>query len=810
VVLDRSSTSHAEQASAANASASAKGSAEANEASKKKKIHTSSTRHIEPVLYLAQAQDGGQVSGVPQYGQVAPNAKKKVEGEAVKRENQDRGVSNGDGGSQTGTTPGQITRARHATDARDRGNRSRLANQRELEPHSMDILSASYHSWAVSGAMEVIKRRLDYAEVRGATKALRHPESFDAAIAKATQARVKLGPSESFKASVYEERINTFEDLKTLHHLRHPETLNAEIAKETQRLQKLTEHTTEYNRVASRIEGYKQVQELHQKIQTFNEKIANAQEKLKTAKQGTPEYEALERFIETSDKLRIGKPKTGEQREIADAEIARLKEAHVYGQEFKELVKTDTRLLSMTSRASSDFAYLRDKATGVWKNEGKEILLTGTGKGSRVQADMDAVGLDGSAEAARAIRSVEMVRGLKGLSKGVIGGGLAYGIDSWASSYFKSPFLAPSSLEIMAVSGTSMAPVPKFVPGAGGNLLQRLGSRVLWEGGVMLGSKLLKSGYDYFTDPEVEKRHLDGAKQALNDDRQKRTPESMGAAIDAIKALSNHDNQIQQMVDDTIAQIGTTDRAKQDAIKRDLVALHGAFALSALDNGTRVGGRDMHGNVINGPTQTHYIFAGKNYDFGGIALTNIITARNLMNELGIPITDPVAKRIYSSTTGSAMSKVLDPHKDELPEMFNQLKTMAKNNDPDAQWLSGWLKARVVDQNRVLEDEEKLSLGALQKNQKWVPQLNEYAMAKVYQDQALLETAYAAAGQDPATHLQAAHDALKAIFVSPKTGKPRNLSWDGRKTNVGGQIGSRESDLPEIIKMYQSLGGTVDW
>src|SRR5262249_21009153 len=153
----------------------------------------------------------------------------------------------------------------------------------------------------------------------------------------------------------------------------------------------------------------------------------------------------------------------------------------------------------------------------------------------------------------------------------------------------------------------------------------------------------------------------------------------------AWKKLGNHNNQIQQGIDDAGSQIGTTDPAKLAQTRRDLAALYAAYGETHLAMGTRVGGPDSHGMPINGgPKDQHYIFAGKDYDFGGIAMYNLNASRNMLNELGTPNSDLVAKRVYSSLSESDMSRIMNPHSD-LPDVYKQLRGMVNKNDPDATW-----------------------------------------------------------------------------------------------------------------------------
>jgi hypothetical protein len=177
------------------------------------------------------------------------------------------------------------------------------------------------------------------------------------------------------------------------------------------------------------------------------------------------------------------------------------------------------------------------------------------------------------------------------------------------------------------------------------------------------------------------------------------------------------------------------------------------------------------------------------------------TARNALNELGIAKSDPVAKRIYGSLTNSDMTKIMDQHKD-LPAIYDQLKTMVKTNNPDAQWLSSWLTKRIADQTQLFTKEQESTTAAKNKQTTFVPQFNNFVMAKVYQDQALLDMAYAANGKDVQSHMKSAHDMLQ---------QARQHGWYGHQIKTeNGEIQQRLSDLPKLTEMYKSLGGTVDW
>src|SRR5262249_52343046 len=158
-------------------------------------------------------------------------------------------------------------------------------------------------------------------------------------------------------------------------------------------------------------------------------------------------------------------------------------------------------------------------------------------------------------------------------------------------------------------------------------------------------------------------------------------------------------------------------------------------------------------------------------DFGGMAMYSLNTARNVMNELGIPPTDLVAKRIYSSLSESDMSKIMNPHSD-FPQVYDELKGLVQTKSPDAAWLSGWLNTRIDDEKKLMAAEESAAMAAKRDGKPFVPQFNNYVLAKVYQDQALLELAYADAGVgDRAAHMKTAHDALK---------EAQRLGWTGRE------------------------------
>jgi hypothetical protein len=637
-------------------------------------IFCSPSKPKDQPLNLAQAgtpQQEKQVTGIPQWGQIPPEAKKKIEKEAIKRENDDHGAK----GSElpaSGTSTEEKKRARAGAAAKARADRSRLANKRELEPDSLGVLSATVNGFNAPLAVEGGRRGLNY----------------------------------------YQQRHNN----PHLKALQEPfNTLDAQITKEAKELAAATKGTTQYKELEERIETYK--------------------------------------------RLKLGQAKTADGQTISDAEMGKLESGDI--------------------KAFSSEEVARLKAL----QEQEKLLLAE------------------KAEATAAWRG-DLVGGFGRVGRGVAGGAGTYLFDSAVSSNLKlaghdqwAQFMSPSALEIMAVSGTMTAPVPSFVPGAGGPWYARLGARALWEGGVDLASKLLAFGYDKVTDPDVEKRHLDSAKQAQADDHQKKTPESMNAAIDAWKLLGNHDNQIQQALDETATQIGTTDPAKLAETKRDLIALHTAFAEAWLAKGTRVGGPAADGTLINGPTTQHYIFEGKDFDFGGVALANLNTARNVLNELNLRGEDLVAKRVHSSLSESDVSRVLNPHK-ELPAIYDQLKTMVKNDDPDAKWLSTWLTTRVADQKKLLEAEESGAMKAKQTAEPFDPQFNNYVLAKVYQDQALLDMAYAAAGgQDRQKHLDAARKELD---------EAKRIGWDDREITVHGEHQRRPSDLPQLNELYRQL------
>jgi hypothetical protein len=625
-------------------------------------------KHSDQQLYLAQ-----QVTGHPVWGQVAPNAKKEVTKQSVNRGNEDHGT-NGQDMPTAGNSPEEQRRAKAAAAAKARADQNRGPNQKELEPNSLGILSATVHGWEAPLATEAGRRGLNY----------------------------------------YQLRYNN-PQIKELQ--QHFHALDAQIAKDTKDLARATKGTDEYARLEERVQAYK--------------------------------------------RLQLGKNKTANGQTIANAEMAKLESGQLKGFSTDEV---------------AHLSALQDK---------EKLLLAEKG------------------EAMTALKG-ERLAGAGRVIKGVAGAGATYWFDNTVSSNLKrggndawAEFMAPSTLEIMAVGGTMTAPVPKFVPGAGGPWYAKLGARAIWEIGVDLTSKVVAFGYNKMTDPDVEKRHLDTAKQSQTDDHKQPTPNAMNNAVDAWKVLGNHDNQIQQAIDEAGSQIGTTDPAKLAQTRRDLAALYTAFGESRLEKGTKVGGQDVNGNGMNGPKNQHYLFEGTDYDFGGVAMRNLNTARNALNELGIPSTDLVAMRVYGSYHNSDMTRIMNPHND-LPKIYDQLKTMVHKNDPDAQWLSSWLTTRVADQKQLLTSEER---AAKEHGTKFVPQWNQHVMAKVYQDQALLDMAYAANGQDAQTHLKAAHDELQLA---------QHYGWDGHKISVGGQELRRQSDLPKLVEIYRSLGGTVDW
>jgi hypothetical protein len=397
--------------------------------------------------------------------------------------------------------------------------------------------------------------------------------------------------------------------------------------------------------------------------------------------------------------------------------------------------------------------------------------------------------------------SARIVSGAGRYVRGAFVAGGMYTIDSILSSNAevagnraRAQFFAPSSLEITAMGATMAAPVPKFVPGANGNLFARVGARFLWEGATWLGTKGLTYEIREYSDPVLERANLDNAKQAQNSDHTTRTPDSMNAAIDGWKKLGIHNNQIQQVIDDTISQIGTTDTAKLAETRRDLAALYAAYGEARLNMGTRVGGPSLNGTPIPGPDKQHYIFEGKDFDFGGMAMYNLNTARNLLHELGIPASDAVAKRVYSSLSESDMSRILNSHS-SLNDVYGELRTMVRNGSSDAQWLSAWLPTRVQEQEKLWETEQAAARNARASGQPPVAQYNNYVLAKVYQDQALLAMAYAAEGKDRDANLRLAHDALN---------RAAEIGWDGREIKVNGVPQRRQSDLPQLQQYLKDL------
>jgi len=633
---------------------------------KPKKKHTEQ-QHV----YLAQ-----QVSGIPQYGNVAPIAKKNVTEQSIKRENEDHNA-NGPGTPATGTSPEEMRRATAGANAKARADQSRLANQRELERDPMNILSATVYGFAGATGTEATRKGIDAYQKHNSPQFKRLQEPFT--------------------------------------------TLDQEIAQEKKAFARAVKGTPEYLRLQERLQSYK--------------------------------------------RLKLGEKKSADGNVIAEDEMAKLERGEIKGFSQEEV----TRLKGLQDQ--------------------ERLLLAEKG------------------EAGSALEFKRLMS-LRNIGKGAAGATGVYLFDQAVSSNFKvgghdklAEFMQASPLEMMAIGGTFAAPVPKFVPGTGGPWYARLGARLLWEGGVDLSTKFLNFGYHQFTDPDVEKRNLEAAHRAQNEDHQKKTSDSMNSAIDAWKRLGNHNNQIQQGIDDAGSQIGTTDPAKLAQTRRDLVALYTAYGEARLNAGTRVGGPGSDGMPINGgPTKEHYLFDSKDYDFGGIAMRNLNAARNGLNELGISPSDPVAKRVYSSLSESDMSRILNPHKD-LPDIYGQLRGLVHKNDPDATWLTAWMATRVTEQKKMLHSEEVGYENAKQAGQKFTPQFNNYVLAKVYQDQALLDMAYAAEGKDGQTHLKAAHDELK---------EAQRLGWDGREIKVNGTAEKRQSDLPKLIEMYRGLGGTVDW
>jgi hypothetical protein len=629
-----------------------------------------------PDQHLVLAQ---QVSGIGQYGQVAPIAKKNVTDQAIKRENEDHNA-NGSNLPATGTSPAEQRRALAGAQAKSRADQHRLANQRELERDPMSILSATVDGFKGAAVAEVGRRGYAYYQ--------RHNDP----------------------------------------HLR----------------------------------------QLQQPFTTFNEQIAQEKQAFARATKGTPEYARLQERIRTYERLKLGQKKSADGKVISQDEMDKLEKGEVKG--FTE----------------HEIAQLKDL-------QAKEKLLLAE------QGELGA-GLQ-----------MKRIATLGRLGRGVAGATGTYIFDETIASNLKqgghdnlAEFMHASPAEMWAMGATWALPVPKSMPLSGeGPWYARLGGRIIWEATVYAGTKILAYGYDKATDPDVEKAHLESAHQAQNEDHQKKTPDSMNDAIDAWKKLGNHNNQIQQAIDETASQIGTTDPVKLEQVRRDLVALYAAYGETRLEMGTRVGGPASDGSpiMVNGaPVKDHYIFAGKDYDFGGIAMRSLNTARNGLNELGIPINDEVSKRVYSSLKNAYMMRITDPHKD-FPDIYNQLKDMVHKNDPDAQWLSTWLATRVTDQKKMLHSEETAVKNAELNNQTFTATYNEYSLAKVYQDQALLDLAYAANGQDAQTHMQAAHDELKLA---------KYYGWDGRTITVNGEKKSRESDLPKIIEIYTGLGGKVDW
>jgi len=637
---------------------------------------------VEAPVYLAQAT-GGQVSGIPHYGNVAPIAKDKIVPLAIDRQNQDHGAT-GPALPAGGTTLPEQRRAAEGAAALQRANATRLANQRELERSPLGVLDA-----AVTGGVSTIGTE---------------------ALVSGNRYRQFRGVSASFAA-----------DQRAL------------AAMEATPLATGATRPAAYTRLQNRIESF--------------------------------------------EKLRIGQPKNVPEYGTAQTEMARLE---------------------------SEMRAGRTAATGFTADEIKRMARLQQAEGYRFADKGD------FADDARFTALRGSLRGGVGrLTRGIAGATGTYWGDRFLSSNAAASghdqlaeFLNPSKLEIAAMGATWTMPTPEFVPGAGGPWYARLGARALFEGTTWLTTKGAAFVWDKWTDPDVEKGHLAEAKQAQAADHAAKTPDSMNAAINAWKKLGEHDNQIYQVLNDTMSQVGTTNAADLAQTRRDLVAMYAANGEARLDNGTRVGGPDLSGKPIpGGPDKVHFILAGHNYDFGGMAMYNLNTARNVMNELGIPATDPVAKQVYSSLSESYMSRIMNPHSD-LPKVYDELKGLVQKKDPDATWLSGWLPTQIANEKDLMAKEESASMAAKRDGKPFTPQFNNYVLAKVYQDQALLEMAYADTGTgDKVAHMKVAHDALA---------EAQRLGWTGREIKVNGVVQTRQGDLTQLVTMYKGLGGTVDW
>jgi hypothetical protein len=513
-------------------------------------------------------------------------------------------------------------------------------------------------------------------------------------------------------------------------------------------------------------------------IGAFHTEIQSDRTALAAAVPGSADQVRLQERVQTYDRLKLGERKVGVSAQNAESEMARLEES----------VRTGST--AATGFTPDEIARLRTLQNGerlIYPAE-----LPPEQRWARFQGN--------------ALTSIARV------GRGTFGAVGTYTFDSIVSSNLgvgghseAAELFAPNKLTTIAMGATWTLPTPqsRVIPWSrGGTWYEQFGARLAYEGMVYAGSHGINYLWDKVSDPDVEKRDLASAKAATNEDHTKKTSDTMNSAIDAWKKLGSHNNQINQALNDTLSQLGTMDPAKLAEVQRDLVALYGAYGESRLGMGTRVGGPDSAGNELPGVDKAHehYLFAGQSYDFGGVAMYNLNTARNQMNALGISPDDPAAKRIYSTFGESDMAHILNPH-DSLPKVYDTLKDLVNKKSPDAAWLSGWIASRVTDEKKLVADEESNAMAAKRDGHPFVPQWNNYVLAKVSQDQALLDMAYAADGQDKDAHMRAAHDALRDAA---------KYGWNGKTISVKGKPFTRTSDLPELIKMYQGLGGTVDW
>jgi hypothetical protein len=513
-------------------------------------------------------------------------------------------------------------------------------------------------------------------------------------------------------------------------------------------------------------------------IGAFHTEIRADRAALTAAAPGSADYVRLQERVQTYDRLKLGERKVGVAAQNAESEMARL----------EEQVRTGNT--AATGFTADEIARLRTLQNGerlIYPGE-----LPPEQRWARFQGN--------------ALTSMARV------GYGAFGALGTYTFDSIVSSNLDAgghtnaaEIFAPNKLTTAAMGVTWTLPTPqsRVIPWSrGGTWYEQFGARLAYEGSVYAGTHIVNYLWDKVTDPDVERANLASAKAATNEDHTKKTSDTMNSAIDAWKKLGAHDNQIYQALNETLSQVGTMDPAKLSEVRRDLVAMYAAYGESRLEKGTRIGGQDANGHDLPGVDKAHehYLFAGLNYDFGGTAMYNLNTARNQMNELGINPNDPVAKRIYSTYNESDMSHILQPH-DNLPKVYDTLKDLVSKKSPDAVWLSAWMTTRIADEKKLVAAEESNAMAAKRDGHPFVPQWNNYVLAKVSQDQALLDMAYAAEGQDKDAHMRAAHDALRDAA---------KYGWNGKTITVKGKPFTRTSDLPELIKMYQGLGGTVDW